>query len=89
MAACVCVRTCVYVCVRFCCCGGVCVCVCVSIQYIHVCVCGACFSVYKKVSVCVHNAKAGDPAPYGSTGYVVDHDCFVYKPHSCSVDNRL
>ena len=37
----------------------------------------------------LHDAKAGDPAPYGSTGYVVDHDRFVYKPHSCSVDNRL
>ena len=37
----------------------------------------------------LHDAKAGDPAPYGSTGYVVDHDRFVYKPHSCSLDNRL
>ena len=37
----------------------------------------------------LHDAKAGDPAPYGSTGYVVDHDRFVYKLHSCSVDNCL
>ena len=33
----------------------------------------------------LHDAKAGGPAPYGSTGY---DDRFVYKPHSCSVDNR-
>ena len=26
---------------------------------------------------------------YRPGGYVVDHDRFVYKPHSCSVDNRL